>query len=400
MTTQANHLIPAFTQITETQTLLLRASLWSDERAIEAWQAWIERVDIEHLDSGSDRLLPLLYRNLSRLGVQHPAMTKLKGTYRHTWINNQLRFSRLVSTLELLDRAGISATLLKGVGLSIVDYQDIGVRQMLDIDIWVHPVQVRAAIALLLQNGWRSREHNPHLIHRSVALRHALSFVDHESWGLDLHWRVFTRSATRVNHIDLWNDRVPIDFLGVSTYALEPTDRFLHVCAHGYGWNPTPTFRWIADAYTIWQSHKDQFNWERLKLNSIRLNLSKPAYDSLTLLENIFKLELPSSVIHALSNSILTLGKSQLYFYQISSLPPEVRFVKGLSATISFQYFMFKATFDVFKEFHSITSNKSKGLLSFLVLSLICEVSIKRVILIIKRSFYVLNVMMKRAVAQ
>ncbi len=96
-------------------------------------------MDIEHLDSGSDRLLPLLYRNLFRIGIDYPVMTKLNGIYCHTGSKNQLRMARLPQVLESFAAAGIQSVLLKGCSLAIWDNEDFGLRPMQDLDIWVLP---------------------------------------------------------------------------------------------------------------------------------------------------------------------------------------------------------------------------------------------------------------------
>jgi len=49
--------------ITKQQRLLLRAALLSGQDAIHAWENWIANVDIDRIDTGSYRLLPLLYHS-------------------------------------------------------------------------------------------------------------------------------------------------------------------------------------------------------------------------------------------------------------------------------------------------------------------------------------------------
>ena len=47
--------------------------------------AWLEAVEVETLDTGSSRLLALLYWRLLQAGTEHPEMPRLKGVYRHAW---------------------------------------------------------------------------------------------------------------------------------------------------------------------------------------------------------------------------------------------------------------------------------------------------------------------------
>ena len=55
----------ALPQPTETETLLLRASLPTGAEAVTAWHAWRHRVLLDDIDPGGFRLLPQVYMNLN-----------------------------------------------------------------------------------------------------------------------------------------------------------------------------------------------------------------------------------------------------------------------------------------------------------------------------------------------
>ena len=91
-----------------TQLLLLQASLWRGERAFSAWTEWRHREpDLDTLDEGSYRLLPLLYRNLGPELAGNPDAGRLKGVYRRSWAANQfgLRVGR--KAIDALADAGV-----------------------------------------------------------------------------------------------------------------------------------------------------------------------------------------------------------------------------------------------------------------------------------------------------
>jgi len=362
----------------QTQALLLQAALWSGEDAIKSWQAWIEQVDIEKLDTGSNRLLPLLYRNLSQLGVQHPVMTRLKGIYRHTWSKNQLRLLQLKKVLERFENANISTVLLKGIGLLLVDYQDFGVRQMSDVDVWVHPQQIRKATSILRDEGWYYGADLPEQIEGTIALRHASPFKHPDGWNLDLHWRLFSRRVTSVSHLFMWDNRVPACLMGGNTAVLHPSDRFVHVCAHGYVWNPIPPIRWIADAYKIWQNHQDSFDWEKVVNNSIQLQMSLLMYDCLTYLKEILAVPVPDHQLERIKSSFATV--SSLESFRHSNLqcildkhynPTPNNYSKNIALEIlKFQYYKFWEGYDIFQDFNLLTRQKIGSFWSYLWLGL------------------------------
>jgi hypothetical protein len=71
-----------FNLATANQELLLKAALLSGEESINAFREWQDSDDWEECrEPGSFRLLPLLYINLQKQGVDNPVMGQLKGIY-------------------------------------------------------------------------------------------------------------------------------------------------------------------------------------------------------------------------------------------------------------------------------------------------------------------------------
>ena len=126
---------------TKQQELLLRAALLENKDAIKAWHEWQSISDIDNLDSGSFRLLPLVYRNLSKFGLNGAVKNKLKGMYRLTWYSNHMLFSKIAVLLASFRDAGLPTIILKGAALTISCYKDYGARPMADFDFLVKTEQ-------------------------------------------------------------------------------------------------------------------------------------------------------------------------------------------------------------------------------------------------------------------
>jgi hypothetical protein len=94
------------------------------EAAIEAWCEWKAAVDLDRIDEGSSRLLPLLYRNLHSYGVRDPMMQRYKGVHRLTWYKNHLLFHHLLPLVRAFQQEGIETMLLKGAALTLAHYRD------------------------------------------------------------------------------------------------------------------------------------------------------------------------------------------------------------------------------------------------------------------------------------
>ena len=153
---------------TKQQELLLRAALLENTDAIYAWHEWQSISDFDDLDPGSFRLLPLVYRNLSKFGLNGPVKNKLKGTYRLAWYNNHMLFSKIAALLASFRDAGLPTIILKGAALTISCYKDYGVRPMQDFDFLVKTEQARAAMSLLRKLGNQATNLRKSIFHIAI----------------------------------------------------------------------------------------------------------------------------------------------------------------------------------------------------------------------------------------
>lgn len=135
--------------------LLLVAATGGADRALAAWRDWRARVDFERLPDETVRLVPLLYRSLSRLGVAAPELARYASVYRHSWARNRLAFQAGARVIERLADAGIETIVLKGAAASVLYYRDDGVRAMEDVDVLVPRARLAATFEVLARAGWK-----------------------------------------------------------------------------------------------------------------------------------------------------------------------------------------------------------------------------------------------------
>jgi len=81
------------------QELLLRAALLQGGPALDAWNEWRRAVNVDVIDYGSHRMVPLLYRNMQRHGVKDPLMERLKGKVKVD-VDTARRLFTLISVLH------------------------------------------------------------------------------------------------------------------------------------------------------------------------------------------------------------------------------------------------------------------------------------------------------------
>ena len=311
------------------QELLLQAALFRGERSLNAWRLWKKRTDIEvdKLDLGSFRLLPLVYRNLCDQERNDPLIEKLKGIYRLHWYKNQRLFHHMTPVLKSFHAAGIKTMILKGAAISLEYYRDYGLRAMGDFDVLVPTRQALEAIVLLKSMGWMTRGIASEALTEDYrAVRHSQAFRDSSDCELDFHWHILSGNPAADADDDFWEGARAITIQGVSTLILNPTDQLLHVCVHGAAWDAAPHLRWVADAMVILKVAKSEIDWSRLLLQAQKCRVTMPLKETFAYLRAKFDAPVSAEILKALQNT--PVSKRECRVYRYSTSPPT--FLSGL----------------------------------------------------------------------
>lgn len=316
---------------TDQQVLLVRAALLERKPAIEAWNQWKLAGGFARIGAGSVVLLPIVYRNLVDHGVSDPVLKRARLAYQITWLGNERLFRGVSALLGSLHDAGIETTILKGVALVLLYYQDLGLRSLGDVDVLIRPHNVANAIDTLSELGWKKMGRPPRVLTEIyLDTRRAINFSSDRIAKLDLHWHVMDETC-RPNGDDwFWSGAIRTTVRGVETLAMNPTDQLLHVCAHEARWTPIPLPRWIVDVMMILRTSAGDVDWDRLVSHARRLGLVIPVREALKQVVDVVDAPIPSSVLNSLH--CLPLSKEDERENRIRCLPP------GLLRTLALEY--------------------------------------------------------------
>lgn len=281
------------------QELLLRAALWQGNAAREAWQALRERGNVPPLDAGTARLLPLLYLNLTRLGVDDPQVGSWRALYRYHQNRNRVLRRRAADALRALAAVEIPTLVLKALGLIPLYYRDPGARPAGDIDILVPEDAGWRALEVLGEQGWQPTRKPLSAFTPAYLKRHyAHTLKNRQGDELDLHRHVFSIETRADGDADFWNAAVGVNIDGVATKTLAPTDQLLHTCVHGIPWNPVSPVRWAADGYMLLQNAT--IDWQRLLAQAAQRELVTALRYTLGYLQKGLNAPVPAEVLDAL----------------------------------------------------------------------------------------------------
>jgi hypothetical protein len=278
------------------QDLLLRAGLLAGPAAADAWARLGPGLDLDRLDRGSERLLPLVWWNLRRQGIEDPRLARLEDRYRTTRARNEGQIRELVQLLDAFRTAGIPTLVLKGAALLGSAYDDLGLRPMSDIDLLVPLERVGSASRTLEALGWRAEAPATPAMTRMV---HALQFTQPSRVPVDLHWHIFEECCRPGDDDDAWAASVPLAFEGQPSRILAPEDQLIHACLHGEKWVVVPGIRWIADAIVV--IRKGGVRWDRLVEQAARRRFVLRLRAQLDYLRSAFEAPVPPEAMAMLA---------------------------------------------------------------------------------------------------
>ncbi len=285
---------PALYWPTPSQELLLHAALSDDETARASWQRWLAGADLDRIDAGTERLLPLAMHHVQRAGGD-PHVARYDGVVAYTWASNQRRLAQLTPIAEALHRAGVPVMLLKGMALARHHYAHLGLRPMDDVDLLVPTSDAFGAMEVLHAAGARSDGNAVDL-----ATTHSRPFLLPQG-AIDLHWHVLWELCGAGIEDALW-DRAGTATLGrAAIRVLSPADLLLQAVVHGARWNPVNPIRWVADAATVIASSGPTFDWALLCGEAIRHGLALPVRQALGYLADTFRVPVPAVVLAELA---------------------------------------------------------------------------------------------------
>jgi len=283
--------------------LLLRAALLSGEPAREAWHAWREVTNLDRLDGGSLRLLPLAYSNLEGALGEDGFARWVRGIVRASWLKGQSLTAGARAAFEELDRAGIPILLMKGVAVAPYFERGFAVRPMSDLDLAVPARDRKRAWQVLEGQGFRPFEGAESDSPR-FADRGSWNFVDARGVDLDLHWWALPDLSHPAAEELVWRFSRPSAIAGVACRLPAPRHVLFQVVLHAADWEPSPSLHWAADVvHLLRHQQASAIDWPALIREARELRIAAPVHAALDWLAEEFAAPVPAEVRAALARA-------------------------------------------------------------------------------------------------
>jgi len=307
---------------TDKQELLLKACLLPGNAGTAAWDHWKQYCVIEKLDRGSLRLLPLLYKNLLSLNIEHSLLNQFRVLYQQTWVHNNKILDDFSSIQNLFAENGIPTILLKGAALILQYYKDPGLRPIADVDVLVPRDKRMQSIHVLAEQGWRPINgiEWSRIVHRMSQIK-GVNLTHDNHVEFDLHWHLLNDFIFSTAEEYFWKNTISLEMNGMQTAILDPTDQLFHTLLHGHRWNNVPPIRWIADAVTIYTNAKYSIEWDRMVDYAQRYRLTLRIRKPLHYLCREFNMSVPEAVFSKLQSIHINKIEMKEYDFLVYPVP-------------------------------------------------------------------------------
>lgn len=277
--------------------------------------------DVDQLIDLADKegLTCLFYRNLKKSGLLETLSPQQRerlqtSYYRTAGINVKL-IHDLKEILYLVNQENIRLVLLQGMALLQQLYEDIGLRPMVDIDLWVLQKDYADFIAVLTSRGYQRDPIYPNTFRKG-------------STTFDLHTHILWADRIEARKLllnkgeeDIYQRARLIDVEGQEALCLNPYDQVLYLSLHALKHRMNRLI-WLADIKGLMENW-NRTDWEALMNRAKELGQEKTLSYVFSLLVNLFDFQLPAEAHHLMERKRLHVLEKRILRKRITggSLP-------------------------------------------------------------------------------
>jgi hypothetical protein len=247
------------------------------------------------------------------------AAEHLRDAFRRNTMRNLRFYGELRRLLSALKREGIPLILLKGIYMADAVYDNIGLREMNDLDVLARPADLERIAAILKAMEYTSIQ--PICAYITInAHNHLPSLTKHGYASFEIHWNLTNPGLYySIDPDGLWKRAVPVYIAGCDALALSHEDLLLHLCLHtsykhqfAFGLRPSCD---IAETISRLGSG---LNWHVIIQRACSWNWQRGVYLALLLARELAGAEVPEEALKRLrpediTDAILNTARAQIF---------------------------------------------------------------------------------------
>ena len=289
----------------------IRAQVHGNTRIIVEQILKHEKIDWPYvlMQSELHRVSGVLFDSLRNIDgndlVPIGAMGQLEARYLQTVAKNLTLRSELRNILEALEDHGIDTIVLKGAALAETAYGNIGLREMLDIDILVPPEKAMMAYAAVENLGYSPKEDVQKQDERRLRHEHfSQLFGGWKPCIVEIHTNIVgVDNPLRFDVSGFWDRAVEVDIAGTRAMVLSPIDQLIHLSIHFFKDRHGSSYSALSqllDMAMVIRRTAGSFDWTLLTYEATSKGITGPVFLGLYLAKMLLLAKVPEDVISSL----------------------------------------------------------------------------------------------------
>lgn len=268
----------------------------------------------------NEALTPLLYRILRNEDwLPENVQKEWRNAYYKNACRNTLLLRELGNVLQSLADVKVDVIVLKGAALAEKIYGDIAVRQMVDLDLLIHPkdlLTVREVLANLgyqlagveMQSGFNEEFRNEE-IHWKQGLVNV---------NLDLHWKLVSPVYYQRTFITdwFWETAIATKISGYPAFILGNEAQIVYLSAHLMLHHGGHSLLWLHDIAEAIAFSPTAIDWDLVITKAESYNLVFSVQQTLLRLADEWKVEIPGNVRSQLAILKPSWEEVRAYYWQ------------------------------------------------------------------------------------
>jgi len=243
----------------------------------------------------------ILYKSLLASGALDslPQEDKeiLRTYYYQTLRMNMRLLHALKQVLARANQGGIRVVILQGMDLLHNLYEDIGLRPLMDIDLWVSKKDYSGLVRIFESTGYERDAIYPDTFRQGATV---FDVHTHILWADRIRARKMILDKSEEHLLGKLRE---IEMEGEKAFCLGPYDKVLYLSLHAFK-HRVNRLIWLVDLKRILERWKKQ-EWKGLAARAEDLGQSKTLLSILFLLEQVFQVRSPQGALSPLQKKRL-----------------------------------------------------------------------------------------------
>jgi Uncharacterised nucleotidyltransferase len=250
----------------------------------------------------------MLYRSLLASGrfesLNEAHRETLHAFYYQTIRMNLRLMHALRQVLSQANQRGLAVVVLQGMDLLNDPYEDVGLRPMTDIDLWVSRKDYEAIVQILTAQGYERDAVYPGTFRKGIIL---FDIHTHILWADRIRAR---KLLLGTNEAHVIRDLRALEIEGEKALCLSPYDQVLYLSLHAFK-HRVDRVIWLVDIKRILERFSAA-DWEGLVHRAETLGQKKTLLYILFLLEQVFHFRIPEDAPKLLQKKRLSLMEREI----------------------------------------------------------------------------------------